>query len=342
MSEDSLDMNKRKADFDGFVLVMFRRCWWCCLLLAAAAAELGATALGIDLKVGEWNLYYAALDDPYGRRAIVNSIDSSGPFDFFCAVEAQGDTPAGSTEAWSNSSAVLSTLKFLSGSSRYERIALFYDAAQWTASNTVNGSFEAGRPWLLSRFTKTSDGDSFLWVMAVHLPHFLASPGVPGTSDIGAIMVNALTAAGAQPSDPIVFTGDFNEFQWEDNPCMQPIYPKDCRAQAHRRMSTLWDGYLGGSARDVVRDHTLTCCTKWSTKDRFSTNYTEWRFEYDHMFVTQSLDAKSSPQLIPYQYPGTSAACKDAACTGEVPPGNITASHQGSWHRGWSVALTLA
>ena len=34
--------------------------------------------------------------------------------------------------------------------------------------------------------------------------------------------------------------------------------------------------------------------------------------------------------FIPYKYPGTAAACADAACTGEDPPRNTTATHQGS------------
>jgi len=294
-----------------------------------------------DFRVGEWNLYYAALDDKYGRAAIVTSIDSTGPYDFFAAIEAQGDTAAGSTEAWSSNSTVLSKLGLLSGTSRFERIALFYDSARWTATNTVNGSFEAGRPWLLSRFSKSENPQFFVWVVAVHLPHFLASPGVPGTSDIGAILVNALKAAGAHPSDPMVITGDFNEFQWEDNPCPPPNYPKNCRALAQKRMSALWDGYLGGGVPDIVRDHTTTCCTKWSTKDRFTTNYTEWRFEYDHMFISGSVEAQSAAELIPYNYPGIAGTCDDAICGGEDPPENITATHQGSWHRGWFARLSL-
>ena len=45
--------------------------------------------------------------------------------------------------------------------------------------------------------------------------------------------------------------------------------------------------------------------------------------------------------LMPYAYPGTAAPCADAACTGEDPPDNATAAHQGSWHRGWVVDFEM-
>ena len=45
--------------------------------------------------------------------------------------------------------------------------------------------------------------------------------------------------------------------------------------------------------------------------------------------------------LMPYAYPGTAAPCADAACTGEEPPANATAAHQGSWHRGWVVDFEM-
>jgi len=234
--------------------------------LLLSVSLLASWASAATIKIGEWNVYYAALDDQYGRRALVNAIDAQGNFDFFTVIEAQGDSPQGRLEAWSNASRSLRSMQFVSGSSRFERIAIFYDAARWTSSHTVNGSFEVGRPWLLSKFESTRTGEEAIWVMAVHLPHFLAAPGVPGTSDIGAISVAALKAAGASPTDAMIFSGDFNEFQWEDNPCMQPIYPKDCRAQAKKRMSALWDTYLRGSARDLITNHTLTCSRNGRSK----------------------------------------------------------------------------
>ena len=110
-------------------------------------------------------------------------------------------------------------------------------------------------------------------------------------------------------------------------------------------MDDLWQGYFKGAAADVVTNHTLTCCTKWSPTDRHSTPYKEWRFEYDHVFVAGSVLAPgrhaATAQLIPYAYPGTAAPCADPACTGEDPPANKTATHQGSIHRGWLVDLPI-
>ena len=42
----------------------------------------------------------------------------------------------------------------------------------------------------------------------------------------------------------------------------------------------------------------------------------------------------NAPAFLPYDYPGVAApGCGDAFCTGENPPGNVTARSQGSWHR---------
>jgi len=150
------------------------------------------------------------------------------------------------------------------------------------------------------------------------------------------VAASALRSAGVNATAALLVLGDFNEFEWEDNPCWTPYYPADCRAQAKKRMAALWDTLLQGAATDVVTKHAITCCTKWSVGDRFTTNYTEWSFEYDHIFATSKLVA-SGAHLIPYTYPGTAKRCVDAACTGEDPPANVTALHQGSWHRGWVV-----
>jgi hypothetical protein len=85
----------------------------------------------------------------------------------------------------------------------------------------------------------------------------------------------------------------------------------------------------------------VTCCTKWSPTDRFSDDYPDWRFQFDHVFATGPFTVAKQPTLMPYAYPGTAAACIDAACTGEIPPENATATAQGSWHRGWQVDLLL-
>jgi hypothetical protein len=56
----------------------------------------------------------------------------------------------------------------------------------------------------------------------------------------------------------VLLAGDWNEFQWEDNNCRQPYYNVTCRQEAAARMSGLWTGYFGGSARDVVPNHTVS------------------------------------------------------------------------------------
>ena len=49
----------------------------------------------------------------------------------------------------------------------------------------------------------------------------------------------------------------------------------------------------------------------------------------------------SAATVMPYAYPGVAAPCADEACTGENPPKNVTATAQGSWHRGWVVDLVV-
>ena len=307
----------------------------------------GLLAHTTPLHFGEWNVYWAALDDPNGRAAIVSAIDSSGsvhPYDFFTIVEAAGDTQDGALPLWSSKSTCLSKLKQIATTSKHETLALFYDASKWVLTYNSSGYFDPGRPWLLTHFTALGSGAS-LWVVSVHLPHFLDTASDPGT-----VLADALRAAAATNglmTTNVVLAGDWNEFEWEDNPCVQPLYPSDCRARAKSRMAALWNGYFRGDARDLVLNHTISCCTKWATADRHSTNYTEWRFEYDHVFATSTIQlpppkvAANPVVLIPYVYPGTSAPCTDPACTGENPPQNVTATSQGSWHRGWSLLLEI-
>ena len=84
-----------------------------------------------------------------------------------------------------------------------------------------------------------------------------------------------------------------------------------------------------------VSPRTVSCCTKWAAGDRDP--YPEWRFEYDHIFHSSDLalaPGSNAPAFLPYDYPGVAApGCGDAFCTGENPPGNVTARSQGSWHR---------
>ena len=195
-----------------------------------------ATAATLPLRLLEWNVYYKALDDEYGRAAITSSIDATGsPLDFVVLAEAAGDTPAGALAAWPHSSRALTALTSLNATSRFETLAIFYDADRWSATHLAHGDFEPGRPYMLAHFEHTSDAapGASLWVVLVHLPHFLDTKVSPG-----AILANALKSAAATSGkavDNIVLAGDWNEFQWEDNPCRQPYYPKDCREQARAR-----------------------------------------------------------------------------------------------------------
>ena len=61
---------------------------------------------------------------------------------------------------------------------------------------------------------------------------------------------------------------------------------------------------------------------------------------YDHVFIAGDVHGPIASEL-PYEYPGVGRPCADPFCTGEDPPGNVTALYQGSWHRGWKVELTL-
>ena len=91
---------------------------------------------------------------------------------------------------------------------------------------------------------------------------------------------------------------------------------------------------------DAAVPPTVSCCTKWTTKDW--TTRSEWTFEYDHIFYSSDLVAtagSNAPPLLPYTYPGLSAACEDASCTGQDPPGNATAMTQGSWHHAVHVTF---
>lgn len=40
-----------------------------------------------SLRLAEWNLYYKALDDSFGRAAITEAIDGAGTLDMMLAVE---------------------------------------------------------------------------------------------------------------------------------------------------------------------------------------------------------------------------------------------------------------
>ena len=141
----------------------------------------------VRVKLASWNVYYKALDDAHGRAAIVSAIDAAGALDFVAVIEAAGDTPSGALAAWSNGSTTLSAMRSLTTVSRYETLALFYDAASWTPGHVSAGSFDVGRPYLLAPFSSRAQPHVSIWVFAVHLPHFLDT-----TVDPGAIMAQVM------------------------------------------------------------------------------------------------------------------------------------------------------
>lgn len=320
-----------------------------CLLQGTAqqAHAFGPGSSG-ELRVGSWNVLYKALDDAAGQAAIIKTMDTADAarnFDFFGVVEAQGDSKAGNFSSWITHSSMLQRLAHVSGASGYEVIALFYDAAHWTANYTLTGEFEPGRPYLLAQFLSTAQARETIWVMVVHLNHyFLRYPDKIDPVYPGSVMANAMANASRLTGDDIarssvVMVGDFNEFEWAD-------FEAPYKADAQRRMAPLWDGYFSGRMRDAVPPRTVSCCTKWAAADRTEDTFADWRFEYDHVFYSANLEhvAEAGPAakgpFLEYAYPGLAGACADAACTGEDPPGNVTALHQGSWHRAVHAVLS--
>ena len=225
----------------------------------AVAKERVSSSASVPVRLVEWNVYWAALDDTEGRAALVHSLDSIAPADFVAVIEAEGDTPAGKLSNWTAPSKLLRQLTPLTHRSRHETIALFYDAGKWAVDYQAGGEFTPGRPWLLASFVALGDAASStapLWIMAVHFPHFLDTSIAPGGAIAGAFDAASAAGGGITSSSNMIITGDFNEFEWEDNPCVSPFYPKDCRARARKRMAPLWEDWLHGSARDVVPNHT--------------------------------------------------------------------------------------
>ena len=236
---------------------------------------------------------------------------------------------------------MLTRLTSVTFQSQYEVLALCYSSDRWHLNYSTSGSFEPGRPFLLAQFLSTGAGKP-MWVAAVHLNHyFLTPPGKPRSVDTvipGAVLESAFASATAATGadiaqESVIMFGDWNEFEWAD-------FPQPYKADAQHRMAPLWDGYFGGRMADAVVPHTVSCCTKWAAKDRATRS--EWTFEYDHIFYSSDLVAtvsSNAPPFLPYTYPGLSVACGDASCTGQDPPGNATATAQGSWHRAVHVTF---
>ena len=206
-------------------------------MLAAVTTLLSLVSCS-SIRVASWNVYYKALDDPFGSSAITTAIDAAdrdSAFDFVGLVEAGGDTPAGVVEQWTQNSATLKQgngMEMVSGVSGYETIALFYRKSNWKVAGYIHtGEFEPGRPFLITQFTHASaeagnSAPSSLWVVLVHLNHYFISypskldPTVPG-SVLADALHNASVATGVNISDPssgasVIIMGDFNEYEWAD------------------------------------------------------------------------------------------------------------------------------
>ena len=191
----------------------------------------GTHALARTIRLASWNVLYKALDDPLGRRAIISTLDgaANGTMDFVVVVEAAGDTPKGSLRSWTSESQSLrpcgsqcGALSHVSVVDRHETLALFYNGSKWDLDYDHGGSFDIGRPFLIAHFRpKDSRGpDDGLWVVAVHLPHFRDTLSVPG--EILATNLTWAAKASGNPTRNVVLAGDWNEFQWEDNPVWWP------------------------------------------------------------------------------------------------------------------------
>ena len=279
-----------------------------------------------------------------------------GGFSFAAIVEASGDSPAGNVANWSKVSSTLSVMDSIKFRSGYEDIAIFY-SSEWKLVSHFSGEFESGRPYLLAQFVEqlTSGSGSpsatvstnarTIWVMALHLNHFFLNFPVIDPVKPGPILTNFLSNVSkltgvnlASPAVPLLMVGDFNEYAWAD-------FPQPYRSAAVKDMSHLWHDYLKGKMSDAVPPRTVSCCTKWSAADRATRQ--EWIFEYDHIFFsypTLQLDGSNTSAhapFLPYSYPGTASKCQDPACTGQDPPGNVTYTAQGSWHRGVETTFNL-
>lgn len=292
----------------------------------ALVCVFAAPAAPAPVTVGEWNVYWAALDDVDGQAAVGASLDGAGPFDLFALIEASGDD-LGMWPGWLPVAAPKfdTAMTALSGTSGHETIALLH-STDWTVTWSKAGEFEPGRPHLLALLER-SDGVA-LWAMAVHLPHWPQTTTVPGQ-----VIVDAVAAgvnATGRHAVPLVVLGDFNEYGEcnKKGRCSAEYY-----RPAMKGIAPMWAGLP--TLRPTVPFNTTTCCTKWHEAVE------DWRHHFDHVFTSFDPGAAAQPQRIPYAYPATAKPCATAACTGADPPGGATPASQGSWHRGWRVTLDV-
>lgn len=315
--------------------------------MLAAPVSHGATAEPLTLQVAHWNLYWKALDDIQGRHAIVSSLDLAGstsPFDFLSLVEATGSVASAQFPDWLNESSTLhsqSGMQNIFSKSGHEVVALLYRSNKWTPKWSEAGDLGKGRPYVVALFERLANlapgvpGKQLL-ILSAHLPHWPQSGLYRPGSTLAAALRNGSTAAGTTVRNiPFLIMGDFNE--WGE--CSLPPDVK-CTAAKYKSavwgMTPLWS-YLGeDSVQAAVSYASTTCCTKWAEGEK------DWHHHFDRIFYSnKSLTLLSQPSVLPYRYPGTNGTCATATCTGDDPPGGVTPTAQGSWHRGWQANFGL-
>merc|ERR1740121_2362097 len=307
---------------------------------------------GRQVRIGHWNVYWKALNDAAGQRAIKVGIDAAvnerGPFDFFAMLEASGSGSAASFPEWVQTSKALQSggpMNYIHGRSFPETIALFYRSEQWEPIWFESSEFSHGRPFVTGLFKLRDEednatGDFFscadaIWVVGAHLPHYTSTHGpTPRIGDhLRDILVKGASITGCMaPAMPTIIVGDFNEF----GECSVPPHVQ-CSQDGFRRaaasLQPLWD-YLGvDNVADAADTANPTCCTKWHENV-----HNDWWHHYDHMYYTGTFLNISKPaEFTPYRYPGV-PSCSGPSCTG--PLNGMAPRSQGSWHRGWQATFT--
>ena len=336
---------------EGYASRISQCLWWLfgCLVPACLSAAMIVRYIQIQstpratpagpppqVRVGVWNVYWRALNDPQGQAAIGNALNWAGAFDAFALVEAAGSAESARFPKWVTRSAATfsNNMSFVSTVSKYEHMAIFFREPTWECVWSQGGEFEPGRPFLVALLERRAGGEP-LWLVSVHMPH--AQDRNPALATPGEMLVKSL-AAGEQATGravgPLIVLGDFNEYgecSHEDDRCSSEVF-----RPAMSGMAALWRDQP--SLRDVTPFGTTTCCTKWAEQQL------DWFHHFDHVFTSFDV-ADGAAQLINYTYPGIRGECSTPACAGDSPPSgsHFLPSHkpQGSWHRGWELVFRL-
>lgn len=238
-------------------------------------------------------------------------------------------------------------MKYLSGHSHSETMALLYKANTWKPVWWHFRDFEPGRPYLVALFELQKMGsvdvgddspsqnftcDDAIWVVSAHLPHAgtNASVGLALTE----VLEHGSDVTGCDAAaTPTIVLGDFNEF----GECSLPP-ASNCSALGYQsaatKMAPFWE-YFGSSLWADATADKVTCCSKWH---EYSGN--DWTHKYDHIYYSKAFfTVPDAPEFIPYTYPGMKGSCDAAACAQTLAPGGALPYAQGSWHRGWQLSL---